>query len=226
MARPFQIVAIDGGAASGKSSTARAVAERLNFLHVDTGTHYRAITLACLNNSIEPSEGSSSLCYFLQKLRIKTEIQGREALIRLNGAVPKEEDLRSDSVNQNVSRFAALPDIRKSVRLYQQRQADIAKENGFNGLIMGGRDIGTVIFPSADLKIFLIADEATRTARRQKEGLTDSIASRDQMDKTRTAAPLLQAEDAQVIDNSKLSLDEVVTRILRQLDRSCGSSES
>lgn len=210
---PVQIIAVDGGAASGKSSTSRRVAAALHFLHVDTGAHYRAVTHAALQSGVAPREDDALLA-FLRELDFATEIENREALLRLNGNVPADADLRSAEVNAQVSAFAALPPVREAVKAYQRGQADVARNAGFNGIIMDGRDIGTVIFPEADLKIFLTADEATRTARRAGEGQTDAIAARDRMDAKRTTAPLLAADDAIIIDNSKLSLEEVVETVL------------
>lgn len=210
---PFLIIAVDGGAASGKSSTSRRVAAALHLLHIDTGTHYRAVTHAALVAGIEPSE-SEALAAFLQELEFATEIEDREGRIRLNGRVPADADLRSAGVNAEVSKFAALPSVRNAVKAYQREQAQVAEDAGFHGLIMDGRDIGTVIFPDARLKIFLVADEATRTTRRAIEGHTDAIAARDRMDAKRTTAPLLAAEDAVVIDNSQLTLEQVVEQVI------------
>lgn len=207
------IIAVDGGAASGKSSTSRRVAAALHFLHVDTGAHYRAVTHAALQAGVLPVE-NHALARFLDGLKLATEIEDREGRIRLNGRVPAEEDLRSAEVNAHVSRFAALPSVREAVKTYQRSQARAAADAGFKGLIMDGRDIGTVIFPDASLKVFLMADETTRATRRADEGHTDAIAERDHMDARRAIAPLLAADDAVVIDNSQMSLEEVVERVI------------
>lgn len=212
----FQIVAIDGGAASGKSSTARGVAEATHFLHVDTGAHYRAVTQRALAAGIPP-EQSAALDRFLGDLRFETRVRDRTAFICLNGITPAKQDIRSDAVNAAVSKYAALPSVRGAVRAYQQDQARFARAEGFNGLVMDGRDIGTVIFPHADLKIFLEADASTRSARRIDEGQRDTIDERDRIDSTRAAAPLTPAPDAIRIDNSEIPLEEVIAMVLRLL---------
>jgi cytidylate kinase len=211
--KPFRIIAVDGGAASGKSSTSRGVAARLHYLHVDTGSHYRAVTFAGLEAGIS-LEAESELANFLASLKFETEIDGREALLRLNDSVPNNDQLRSAAVNGAVSDYAAVSAVRETVKSYQRDQAQVAREAGFNGVIVDGRDIGTVIFPQADLKIFLTADEATRVARREGEGQADAIAARDKIDAKRKTAPLKAAEDAVVIDNSALTLEEVIDRII------------
>lgn len=218
----FPILALDGGAASGKSSTAREIAARRHFLHVDTGSHYRALTAAALAAGVQP-EASPKLADLLAALQFDTEIDGHEARMSINGEVPPDAFLRTAAVNQAVSQFAALPPVRDAVKRYQQSQVEEASENGFSGLVMDGRDIGTVIFPDATLKVFLFADEATRTARRQLEGLTDTIAERDRLDSKRVAAPLVPASDAVRLDNSALTLTEVVDRIEELLDHRLGT---
>jgi cytidylate kinase len=213
---PFLVVAIDGGAASGKSSTSKLLAEQLNLLHVDTGSHYRAVTLAALRAGVPPTDGMS-LRRFLAQLELDTRLAGRASLIGFTGhATPAADDLRSEQVNRAVSLYAALPVVREAVKAYQRGQIGIARANGFNGVVMDGRDIGTVILPEADLKVFLVADPSTREQRRVHEGGVDAIADRDKTDSSRSTAPLRPADDAVIIDNSDLSLEEVVRKI-RQL---------
>lgn len=213
---PFLVIAIDGGAASGKSSTSKILAEQLHLLHVDTGSHYRAVTLAALQAGVPPHDGIS-LRRFLAQLELDTRLAGRESEIRFNGeATPAPEQLRSAEVNRSVSLYAALPVVREAVKAYQRSQVEFARSNGFNGIVMDGRDIGTVILPEAGLKVFLVADPSTREQRRVGEGGVDAIADRDRTDSSRSVAPLRPAADAVIIDNSNLSLEEVVARI-RQL---------
>lgn len=207
---------MDGGAASGKSSTAKLVAARCHFLHVDTGAHYRALTSAALARGLDPVEGRA-LTHFLESVALETAIDGHDGLIRLNGRIPAKAEIRAEEVNAAVSQFAALPAVRACVKAYQQEQAAVARAAGFRGLIMDGRDIGTVIFPDADLKVFLVADPAERAARRARDGQTDTISDRDHLDSTRHTAPLQAADDAVLIDNSHLSLEEVVERITNLL---------
>ena len=213
----FKVVALDGGAASGKSSTSRALAERRHFLHIDTGAHYRAVTAQALQTGLEPIEGPELLA-LLAGLALETEIANRSGLLKINGQVPEDATLRSEAVNAAVSKFAALPAVRDAVKRYQQSQVDVARENGFRGIVMDGRDIGSVILPQADLKVFLLADAETREKRRLAQGITDAIAQRDKMDTKRKTAPLAAAPDAVKIDNSSLSLAEVVRMIEALLD--------
>lgn len=215
----FRVVAIDGGAASGKSSTSRAVARACHLLHVDTGSHYRALAHVCLQAGVDPRD-ETALRDFLNALSLQSRIRERESLICFNGGDPPPPAvLRSDAVNRSVSLFAERPLVRETVKTYQREQLDLARRNGFNGVIMDGRDIGTVILPDADLKIFLTADPSTRQERRALEGSQEAIADRDNRDSSRENAPLRAAPDAVIIDNSELSLDEVVERIVRHLAR-------
>lgn len=206
------IIAVDGGAASGKSSTSRLIADRFNLLHVDTGSHYRAVTFCLLQANLEASD-SQNVSDFLDKVPLDTEVSGHRALIRINHYLPHETELRSEAVNSNVSAFAAIPAVRNFLLNYQHSQPDVAINHHFQGVIMEGRDIGSVIFPDASLRLFLEADPATRAARRAKEGQTDSIEKRDKMDSKRKTAPLVCPEGATRIDSSHMTLEEVVDHI-------------
>lgn len=208
----FKIIAIDGGAATGKSSTSRALAERLGLMHVDTGAHYRTLTYALLTEGVS-TEDSKAIQQALSSLAIGTQLRERHAFLSVNGSVPEDALIRSTEVNANVSKFAAIPAVRDFLFKYQRNQAEVARANGFAGLIMEGRDIGSVIFPDADFRFFLFADEATRAARRAGEGQTDSIQSRDKMDSTRKTAPLVCPEGAIRIDTGPLPLEGVVDQI-------------
>lgn len=210
--RPFVLIAVDGGAASGKSSTSRRIAERFNLLHVDTGSHYRAITSVLLQAGVAIANAQAVAAY-LADCDLGTAIEGRSALIRLNGSVPSAETLRSPQVNEWVSQVAAQPAVRQFLFAYQRSQPQLARRRGFAGLIMEGRDIGSVIFPDADLRIFLEADPATRAARRAAEGQSDAIAERDALDAARKQAPLKCPEGAIRIDSSSLTLEQVVDQI-------------
>lgn len=206
----FRVIAVDGGAASGKSSTSRELAARHNLMHVDTGSHYRAVSLACLREGLAP-EDSPELRKFVTELTLGSCIDGSESRICLESSKPvSRSELRSDVVNSVVSPFSAMPFIRDAVKAYQRSQVGIARENGFDGIVMDGRDIGTVILPDADLKIFMTADAQTRQLRREREGATDTVADRDKRDSSRKTAPLKAADDAVVVDNSNLSLEQVV----------------
>lgn len=207
------IIAIDGGAASGKSSTARGVAARLNYLHVDTGSHYRALTLLCLRNGAA-ADDPAAIRSLLANCPLTTRIDGRSARVELAGQVPADADLRSPQVNANVSHYAAQPAVRDALRDYQRSQAQVARTHGFAGLVMEGRDIGSVIFPGATLKVYLEADAATRALRRSGEGQSDAVTERDRIDSTRKAAPLTVADGAVRIDNSALTLEQVIDKVV------------
>lgn len=208
----FLIIAIDGGAAAGKSTTARALSSRFNFLHIDTGSYYRALTAELLRRGLNPAE-VNAVESALAELPLGTVVDGRRAQIEVGGRLVPEAELRGAAVNAAVSHFAALPAVRAALLAYQRDQARIAREHRFAGLVMEGRDIGTVIFPDADFRFFLHADPEERARRRAAEGQQDSIAERDRLDSTRKASPLLCPPGAIDIDSTFLSLDEVVARV-------------
>lgn len=205
---PFIIVAIDGGAASGKSSSSRTLSERFHLLHVDTGSYYRAITAELLRRNVEASN-VAAVKSAVGELRLGTRVEGRSARMEIDGRVAGDE-IRSREVNEHVSHFAAIPDVRAALLAYQRKQADVAREHGFRGLVMEGRDIGSVIFPDADFRFFLHADPAERARRRANEGQQDSITERDRLDSSRKASPLACPPGACSIDTTALSLAEVV----------------
>jgi cytidylate kinase len=181
-------------------------------MHVDTGSHYRTLTYALLSSG-EDAEQGETISKILEELKLSTQIDGRNARLGINDVVPVDSDLRSPEVNAQVSRFAAIPEVRKKLFAYQRSLADLAREQKYAGLIMEGRDIGSIIFPEAAYRFFLEADEATRAARRAKEGQTDSIAARDKMDRTRQAAPLVCPKGATQINTAHHTLEEVIEKI-------------
>ena len=206
-ASPFIIVAIDGGAASGKSTTSRILSERFNLLHADTGSYYRAVTAEMLRLGVSPGD-AGAVREALGRMRFGTRIAGRSAEIEIGGRAPGDE-IRSREVNGAVSHFAALPEVRAALLGYQRGQADAARAGGFRGLVMEGRDIGSVIFPGADFRFFLLADPAERERRRQREGLVDRVAERDRIDSSRKTAPLAVPEGAVAIDTTRMTVEEV-----------------
>ncbi len=208
----FKIIAIDGGAATGKSSASRALAERFNCMHVDTGAHYRTLTLALLRSGAS-AHLPETIATVLDELHLGTELNKRSARLSVNGATPTNANLRSPEINATVAEFAAIPEIRQFLFDYQRNQAEVARQHAFAGLIMEGRDIGSVIFPEADWRLFLYADEATRAARRAGEGQTDSVTERDRLDQNRKTAPLLCSKGSLRVDTTPLSLEEVVDLI-------------
>jgi cytidylate kinase len=209
MSNELKIVAIDGGAAAGKSTTARGISERLHYMHVDTGSHYRAVTLALLNAGYD-SEPAPEAEFDFSEVALSTAVSGLYASIEVNGNVPAKAELRSERVNASVSHFAACPAIRRFLRDFQRGQAKFAASHGFPGIVVEGRDIGSVIFPDADFRFFLFAGEEARASRRLAEGEADQIAERDRMDASRRTAPLVCPEGAIRINTEKLGIAAVL----------------
>lgn len=208
---PFLIVAIDGGAASGKSSSARIISERFNLLHVDTGSFYRALTAGLLRAGASPAD-LPNVQAALAALRLGTRVTGRSAEMEIDGR-PVGDDIRSRAVNEHVSHFAAIPELRAALLAYQRGQVDVARAHGFRGLVMEGRDIGSVIFPGADCRFFLHADPTERARRRANEGQHDSIVERDRIDSSRKTAPLACPVGATSIDTTHVTLAQVVEQM-------------
>ena len=209
----LRIVAVDGGAAVGKSSVSRECSRILNYMHVDTGAHYRTIAYALLRDGANPSD-VLSVGQKLKKIKIGTLLESSSAKMTVNGEQVGDDQIRNELINSHVAEFAALPEVRNFLKCYQRSMSDFARNNGFCGMIMEGRDIGSVIFPDANIRIFLDADESTRALRRAKEGIEDSIAKRDKLDKSRKTAPLVCPEGAVYIDTSNMSKSEVVQKTL------------
>lgn len=208
----FIIVAIDGGAASGKSSTSRALSERFNLLHVDTGSFYRTMTAELLRAGVAKDD-PTGIASASRTIALDTALEGRRAQMKINGRIVPDAEIRTPEVNANVSHFAAVPALREALLAYQRGQVEVAQSHGFRGLIMEGRDIGSVIFPDADFRFFLHADPAERARRRAAEGQEDSITERDRMDRSRKAAPLACPAGATDIDSTHLTLEQVVDRL-------------
>jgi cytidylate kinase len=208
----FPLVAVDGGAATGKSSTSRLLARGRGFAHVDTGSHYRAIARELLARKVNPESGPE-LVATLADLQLEVQFCGDVTTLCVDGAPVADASLRTPRIDGIVSQVAALPEVRQRVKEFQQGLATVARAAGYSGLVMEGRDIGTVILPHALLKVFLVADEAARIGRRAHEGRTDAVLERDQRDSSRATAPLRPARDAVCIDNSMLTLEETVAKI-------------
>jgi len=205
---PFIIVAIDGGAASGKSSTSRLLAERFNLLHVDTGSFYRHITSELLRRGV-PHADVDGLRAVLPELRFDTRLEGRSARMLIGGE-PAGDEIRSAAVNEHVAHYAAVPDVRAVLVDYQRGQTEVARRHGFRGLVMEGRDIGSKIFPDADFRFFLFADPVERAKRRAAEGRQDVIGKRDTIDSVRLNQ---SAQGATAIDSTHLTLEQVVEKL-------------
>ncbi len=212
------IITIDGPAASGKSTTARAVATRLGLEYLDTGALYRALTLAAIRAG-QPAEEGEQLTAFLATVKIRYRYQKGVIGIFLDEE-EITEDIRKAEVTDQVSAYSALPSLRKHMVDYQRRFA-----HGRN-LITEGRDMGSVVFPEADLKIFLEADPMERARRREQDFVEqgrdvdlDTVAAelstRDTLDSGREHSPLIKPAGAVLLDNSQLSIEEQVAEVVR-----------
>lgn len=216
------IIAVDGPAASGKSTLALKLAEKLGYLYFDTGVMYRAATLAILRKNI-PVENIKQVADFIKKIKIDVQKPSKndERMydVLLNGEDVTWE-IRTPQVENFVSPVSANAGVRKALTSQQRRI-------GTRGdTVMAGRDIGTVVFPEADLKIFLVASAVERAKRRYKElvkrgqkpnydEILAGIQQRDQIDSNREVAPLKPAEDAIVIDTDHLSIEQVLEKVLK-----------
>ena len=214
------IIVIDGPAGSGKSSTARAVAHRLGFRYLDSGALYRALTYAALRAGWDPADWPNLQPAQLDSLAVHGTPSDDEFRL-FAGATDITAELRSADVNAQVSHLARVPAVRTWLL---DRQRELARTSD---LVADGRDLATVVFPDADLKIFLTAQPAIRARRRLAEqGNTDPseqdiqdetvrLTERDRIDSTREVAPLRQAEDAIPVDTSALTFEEQVESIVR-----------
>lgn len=220
---PFIIVAIDGGAASGKSSSARTLSDRFNLLHVDTGSFYRAITAELLRLGVAAAD-VAAVKQAVNGLKLGTRLQGRSAQMEIGQRVVADAEIRSRHVNDHVSHFAAIPEVRHALLAYQRGQADVARAHPLRGLVMEGRDIGSVIFPDADFRFFLHADPAERARRRASEGGQDSITERDRLDTSRKTAPLACPAGAISIDTTHRTLPQVVELMAAPIAAALGSA--
>lgn len=204
-------IAIDGPAASGKSTLARCLAERLGLIMVNSGAMYRAITWQALRDGIDP-HNTADVIAMLDRIEIRCGNDGILSTITINGIDPSE-DLRGEEVNANVSTVSAIPEVRKAL---------IELQRGYlrhSSIVMEGRDIGSVVFPDTPYKIYVDAAEHIRAARRGNDGEVDSIAKRDAADSKRKTAPLVVADGATILDNTDHSIEsgvEAAIEILRK----------
>jgi cytidylate kinase len=204
-----RVIAIDGPAASGKSSVMREVAARLGWLGVNTGNMYRAATWAALRDRINPGD-EAAVARAAESWDISCAVRDGTSLVRVDGK-DIEGELNSIEVNRAVSWIARVPAVRERL-VAMQRELGRAQPT-----VMEGRDIGTVVFPDAMAKYYVDASEKVRAQRRGLQGQQDTLRERDRIDSTRKTAPLMAAPDAVVIDSSDLTLDEVVARVLEDL---------
>ncbi|WP_293786607.1 (d)CMP kinase [uncultured Aeromicrobium sp.] len=212
------VIAIDGPSGSGKSSTSRQVASTLGYDYLDTGAMYRAMTWALLQRGVDV-EDAAAVASAAENVRIDIGTDPQAPSIYADG-VDVAGPIREDEVTTAVSPVSAVPHVRELL-VRAQREIIAAASNAGHGIVVEGRDIGTVVAPDAPLKIYLVADTAARAARRAAElGVADtalteaSLTRRDTIDSTRAASPLLQADDAVVVDSTHRTLDEVVEHIV------------
>jgi cytidylate kinase len=213
------IIAIDGFSACGKSTTAKEVARELGYKYIDSGAMYRAVTLYFLDHLVSftnPKEITKAL----QNINLAFRVNPKgNTDIFLNG-INVEKAIRKMRISENVSQASIIKDVRDAMVALQR---NFGKEKG---IVMDGRDIGTVVFPKAELKIFLTADVLVRAFRRQREllereelididSIVENLQNRDQIDSTRKESPLIQAADAALIDTTHITVDEQVDEVIR-----------
>jgi cytidylate kinase len=210
----MKVIAIDGPAGSGKSTVASTLADRLGLPYLDTGAMYRAVTFAALRRGVDPDDAEP-----VARIALASELDvGQDGTVTVDGADATIE-IRGPEVTRAVSIVAANPAVREELR---RRQREWAEERG--GGVVEGRDIGTVVFPDAELKVFLDANPDVRASRRSKEvtelsyeTVAADLARRDALDQGRDDSPLRAADDAFVVDTSDLSVDQIVEKVMEQL---------
>lgn len=213
------IIAIDGYSACGKSTTAKEVARELGYRYIDSGAMYRAVTLYFMERHVSltnPKEVNRAL----DQIRISFQVNSKGKTETFLNGIIVEREIREMRISENVSQVSTLATVRRAM-VDQQRR--MGKERG---IVMDGRDIGTVVFPDAELKIFLTADMMVRAFRRQREllereelveidAIVDNLTKRDKIDSTRAESPLRKADDAIVIDTTHITIDEEVDEVIR-----------
>lgn len=202
-------IAIDGPAASGKSTVAKLIARELGYTFINTGAMYRAVTWYLLRQGVDPANTADVVAH-LPGIPLAFGKNGSVSTVMCEGRVLGSE-LTENAVNDGVSVVAAIPEVRA---LLVQKQREYNRDEP---VVMEGRDIGTVVFPNTPFKYFVTASEEVRAARRAAQGLTDSIAERDRRDSDRACAPLTQAADATLVDTSDMSIEQVVERIVADI---------
>lgn len=208
------VIALDGGSGTGKSTTAKLIAKRLGITYLDTGAMYRAVTFVALEKGLPPEEGPQ-MDELLKSLNLTFDSENH---ILING-VSHESEIRGMRVSSNVSFYCALPSVRRAMT---EKQREIG---AVSSCILDGRDIGTVVFPNAKYKFFLVTDVRVRAERRYKELLErgekvtleevlQNLVERDRLDSSRATAPLKKADDAIEIDTTQTSIEQQVQKIL------------
>ncbi len=214
------VIAIDGPAASGKSTTAKLVAGKLGYLHVDTGAMYRAVTLKVLRAGISPDD-AAAIGELLKSVRVELRATDGSLRVLLDGK-DVTHDIRSVEVTRAVSTVSSLREVRQAMVREQRRLGKAG------GIVLEGRDIGTVVFPDADVKFYMVAGLEARARRRQRElaargvrsskaDLVAELAERDRKDSTRTESPLRKAPDAIEVDTSEMTIEEQVAFVVKKV---------
>ena len=219
------VVALDGPSGSGKSSTARGVATRLGLAYLDTGAQYRAITWALLQRGTDLGD-PAAIARDAESVRLVSGTDPQAPTIEVDGT-DVAQAIREQDVTAHVSPVAAVAEVR--AKLVDLQREIIAAADG--GIVVEGRDIGTVVAPEATVKVYLVADPEARAARRALEQGTadtaataESLAARDRIDSTRAASPLVRADGAVQIDGTHLTLDEVVSAVVELVDEARSST--
>ena len=214
------IIAIDGPAATGKSTSAKLVSQKLGFTYLDTGAMYRCVTLLVLRNNVEINN-QDHLASLLKNFQLDIKKNGKDHLFLLDGE-DVSKDIRSSDVTDNVSAVSALPVVRKKLVSIQRKIADN------QDAVVEGRDIGTVVFPNADVKFFIVADTLVRAKRRQLDlkrlgekktidSLIKEIRDRDNYDSQRKISPLTKAIDAIEVNTTNTTIDEQVNFMVNKV---------
>jgi cytidylate kinase len=205
----FSVVAIDGPAASGKSTVARSLARRLGFSYVNSGALYRAIAWLACEHKIPPND-PSAIYARARNSNFELRLHNKELSVRIDGIDPAPH-LRDEGVNRTVSPVSAIPEVREFL------VAHLREFLSLDNLVMEGRDIGSMVFPDTLYKFYIDASLEVRAHRRAAQGHSDDLFLRDRVDSSRRASPLTIAEDAHVIDSSSLTIDGVVGEIIGRL---------
>ncbi len=203
------VVAVDGTAASGKSTFSRALAQKLRFAYANTGAMYRGVTWHLLEKGV-PLENPEAIARAAGAFRLETRLERGEMLFTLDGIDPMPH-VRDARVNGGVSLVSQVAAVRRRLVAEQQSLAALAP------VVMEGRDIGTVVFPQTPYKFFIDADPAVRAERRNRQGETDAVLRRDAIDSQRAHSPLARADEALALDSGRASVEELVAVALRHL---------
>ena len=208
-------ISLDGAAGAGKSTTAHAICRKYKYIHVDTGLHYRALSLFFLNKNILPELVPQYL--LSDNVNLTSQLDEFSVKLFVDGTYYSKNELRNERMNKEVSYYARIPEVRSLLLKYQRGLPKYGSDLGFSGIIMDGRDIGSVVLPDADLKVFLHAEIDVRQGRRLSDGEHDSISKRDNLDSTRKVAPLIRPKGAISINTGILSVNEVVSVISKHI---------